>query len=194
MREGCATVTGVRERRRRARGAQKLMDVAVGSAYAERRPMILTHGELCELGGAAGAAAIAAGDTVFRLQPPEAGRQTWTGGTVWDAGRVLAAQLEGGQLGIDWQSARVCELGTGCGLVGLTAAAMGAKEVWLTDHVLHVAKHNADANFSGADRRRIKLQRLAWGDMRALRKTGVFGLDPDPICCTSRRRCVVYLR
>ena len=64
------------------------------------------------------------------------------------------------------------ELGTGCGLVGLTAAAHGAQEAVLTDQVLHVATINADANFEGEDRRRIRLERLKWGDEEAATALG----------------------
>ena len=50
-----------------------------------------------------------------------------------------------------------------CWQVGLTGAALSAKEVVLSDQVLHVARHNRDANFSGAARARVKLAKLEWG-------------------------------
>ena len=45
---------------------------------------------------------------------------TWTGGSVWESGQYLADYLR--KLPLDWGSTRVVELGTGTGLVGLTAA------------------------------------------------------------------------
>ena len=58
----------------------------------------------------------------------------WTGGSVWESSEILArvlvakaAELVAGK--------RVLEVGSGCGLVGLTAAALGAEEAYLTDNV-----------------------------------------------------------
>lgn len=57
-----------------------------------------------------------------------------------------------------------CEIGrAGCGLCGLAAAALGARQVILTDLELRMCQANADANFSGSDRQRIRVQELHWG-------------------------------
>ena len=56
---------------------------------------------------------------------------------------------------------RICR--AGCGLCGLTAAALGAQLVVLTDLELRMCTHNADANFSGYDRKRVRVQELHWG-------------------------------
>ena len=85
----------------------------------------------------------------------------WTGGTVWGAAIPLARHLT--QLELDWGATSVCELGAGCGLCGLVAVALGAKRVLLTDRVLRMLTHNADANFNGEDRKRINVQNLEWG-------------------------------
>lgn len=69
------------------------------------------------------------------------------------------------------------ELGCGCGLVGLTAAAAGSQVV-LTDLVLAMAQRNLDANFDPEDLgiatascsdtaagARVMLQQLQWGSV-----------------------------
>jgi predicted nicotinamide N-methyase len=105
-------------------------------------------------------------DEVHTVQRPDLGG--WTGGTVWEASQVLARVLAA-QPAAFWRARRrVVELGCGCGLVGLAAAALGAREVVLTDQVLFVAKHNLRRNATGAGgaalRRRAKLSELRWGD------------------------------
>ena len=99
----------------------------------------------------------------------------WTGGTVWDSSTVLSQYLC--TFAADyWPGRRVLELGCGCGLVGLTAARLGAAECCLTDVVLHVARHNADTNFSGAERERVRLQQLRWGDEKQIAAAGTHDL------------------
>ena len=67
---------------------------------------------------AADAEAKEANMRVFQETKPDVG--TWTGGSVWESGQYLADYLR--KLPLDWGSTRVVELGTGTGLVGLTAA------------------------------------------------------------------------
>lgn len=110
--------------------------------------------------GAASSAIASANQLAFNVTKSDVG--TWTGGDVWESAVCLAQYLRG--IGLDWGATRVVELGAGAGLVGLTAAACGAREVVLTDQVLHLAAHNANQNFSGAARERVQLQELRWGD------------------------------
>lgn len=70
-----------------------------------------------------------------------------------------------------WEDASVIELGCGTGLVGLTAAALGAKSCCVTDQVLHLARWNADQNFQG-DRERVKLHELKWADSAMIEAAG----------------------
>lgn len=89
---------------------------------------------------------------------------SWTGGFVWEAAEVLAKLLSNEPARVSGK--RVLELGSGCGLLGIVAGALGAREVTLTDDVLFMASHNLDANFieQSALHRRFRLQRLSWGN------------------------------
>jgi predicted nicotinamide N-methyase len=75
----------------------------------------------------------------------------FTGGSVWESAVVLAHFLASHTCGTPewWRQKRVLELGAGCGLAGLVAAALGAREVVLTDRVTYMLGANADANFGG---------------------------------------------
>ncbi|ORX79702.1 S-adenosyl-L-methionine-dependent methyltransferase [Basidiobolus meristosporus CBS 931.73] len=53
--------------------------------------------------------------------------------TVWDCSLVLAKYLEKQKNSLDLDSKRVLELGSGKGIVGISSALLGAKEVLLTD-------------------------------------------------------------
>ena len=106
----------------------------------------------------------AANQLAFNVSKDDVG--TWTGGEVWESATILARYLR--DTDMDWAATRVVEVGAGAGLVGLTAAKCGACEVWLTDQVLHLAAHNADQNFPDAERARVKLQTMKWGDVETI--------------------------
>ena len=56
------------------------------------------------------------------------------GGIVWESAFCLAQYLRGEARARRIRGRRVLELGAGAGLLGLAAAASGAKRVVLTDH------------------------------------------------------------
>ncbi|KAJ8600267.1 hypothetical protein CTAYLR_000625 [Chrysophaeum taylorii] len=84
-------------------------------------------------------------------------RENGTGSTVWDAAIVLAKYVDT----LDLRGLRVVELGSGTGLVGLVAAAGGAR-VLLTDlpECLDFLRANAKGTAAVAE--------LAWGETRDL--------------------------
>ena len=59
---------------------------------------------------------------------------SWSGGSIWESTEFLA-QLLCEMPSESWGTARVLELGAGCGLLGLAAAGLGAELVVLSDHV-----------------------------------------------------------
>eukprot|EP00756_Hemistasia_phaeocysticola_P064021 Hpha_TRINITY_DN7477_c0_g1::TRINITY_DN7477_c0_g1_i1::g.95888::m.95888 len=78
----------------------------------------------------------------------EAGDPLGTFSTVWDGSLALAEVLSKGGSGIRIEGAQVVELGSGCGLGGLVAAACGARSVALTDlpEALPLLRRNLRAN------------------------------------------------
>ena len=90
---------------------------------------------------------------------------SWSGGSIWESSELLA------QILIEkpphfWQShPRVLELGAGCGLVSISAAAMGAQYVVATDQIIRMAQLNVEANFppGSTERKRIDVRSLRWG-------------------------------
>ena len=93
------------------------------------------------------------------------GEGVWTGRFLWASGGELA-QFCAAKPPEFWEGKRVCELGAGCGLVGLTVAAMGAKETVLTDQVTEGAASNLAANASaapGLEPSRCRVAKLRWG-------------------------------
>lgn len=66
----------------------------------------------------------------------------WSGGQIWESSELLARVLCL-QPPSFWSGKRVIELGCGCGVLGLTAAAFSPREVVMTDQVTDVAQWNA---------------------------------------------------
>lgn len=93
------------------------------------------------------------------VEPEVTGVLPWTGGFIWESAPPLASYVTTLRL----EGARVLELGAGTGVVGLTAALVGAAEVVLTDQEVHVALQNRDANFGPHERGRISVRQLQWG-------------------------------
>jgi predicted nicotinamide N-methyase len=88
-----------------------------------------------------------------------------TGVVVWDAAIVLAKYI--GLCEINKKT--VVELGSGTGVVGLSAAALGGR-VLITDleENLNLLKHNINKNKS--DRMKIEASVLRWGDKDAIQE------------------------
>lgn len=107
-----------------------------------------------------------------RVEPEVAGVLPWTGGFIWDSAPLLASYV--GTMSLT--GARVLELGTGTGLVGLAAACTGAGQVVLTDREVHMAMQNRDANFEVRQRSRVLVRELQWGVrlQQARAELGVF--------------------
>lgn len=103
-----------------------------------------------------------------------------TGGSVWQAGEVLARLLVSPEYAALVAGRRVLDLGCGTGIVGLAAAALGAEEVCLTDAgPLALAEHNLRANVLEVAGTRVSATELSFGDPRqiaALRRDGPFDL------------------
>jgi len=84
----------------------------------------------------------------------------WTRGAVWKGGELLARELLARPDLV--RGMRVVEVGTGTGIVGLAAAAAGARAVTLTDQSLDAATATLRMNPTLADR--VSLRTLRWGD------------------------------
>lgn len=84
---------------------------------------------------------------------------------MWEASQALARVLVEQQPEFWDHKRRVVELGCGCGLCGLVAAGLGAREVVLTDQVLFVAEHNLrHAGLPPHVQRQVRVEKLKWGD------------------------------
>jgi predicted nicotinamide N-methyase len=100
----------------------------------------------------------------------------WTGGKPAASAHVLARVL----LNVPELVAdkRVVELGAGCGLVGLTAGAIAARETYLTDHIAYMAKENLDRalEHEHVDARsslwNVRVKKLGWGDTATIEGLG----------------------
>merc|ERR1712212_169411 len=113
-----------------------------------------------------------------------------TGVVVWDAAIVLAKYLQTVQAQL--KSRSVIELGSGTGAVGLSAAALGASPVILTDlsALEKLIQHNISLNSSVISRDKCTVAPLVWGDKeqgeQAIKETGG---QPDFILLSD---CVFY--
>jgi ribA/ribD-fused uncharacterized protein len=113
---------------------------SIGTAHtAAATVAVLTESEASPV-SASVAAAAAANTHAGRFEGKAVSPQEWTGASLWESGEVLALLLP--SLPHLIVGKRVLELGSGCGRSGLTAAAMGAGETYLTDHVVHMARFN----------------------------------------------------
>lgn len=89
-----------------------------------------------------------------------------TGLTTWDGSVVLAKYLEHARVE-SVRGKRVLELGAGTGLVGLSAALLGAQEVVLTDLAYtmdNLARNVAQTLSDDIDRSRVSTRVLDWFD------------------------------
>jgi len=89
---------------------------------------------------------LALGRTFYFAEQPQ--NTLSTGTKLWDSGKILCKYLEKNRKKFRFDGKRVIELGAGCGLTGIVVAAMGAKQVFLTDQkpCLHLLKQNAARN------------------------------------------------
>merc|ERR1711971_289699 len=87
-----------------------------------------------------------------------------TGVVVWDAAIVLAKFLQTVQAQLKGRS--VIELGSGTGAVGLSAAALGASPVLLTDlpALKQLIEHNLSLNSSAISSETCTVAPLVWGN------------------------------
>ena len=87
-----------------------------------------------------------------------------TGGVVWQSARALCRWQS--SVAHTLRSARILELGSGTGICGLHAAALGASRVLLTDGVealLDLARTNADRNRALYPEARVDVEAHCWG-------------------------------
>lgn len=117
----------------------------------------------------------------------------WTGGNVWYASEMLARLIsaEPGRV----CGKRVLDLGTGCGLLGIVAGALGASTVTLTDEVLYLASHNVDCNFQDQPdlHQNISVQQLSWGNKKHIAAVGPpydVILLSDLLYCEMKHECL----
>lgn len=84
-----------------------------------------------------------------------------SGSLIWDAGRVLSEYLTDNMSQVSGK--RILELGAGTGVVGLTAASLGATDVILTDkpELMPLIEQNIKANGVATNARAMP---LVWGD------------------------------
>lgn len=89
---------------------------------------------------------------------------TGLGGTIWDPTYILIEVLA---VSKDWDvsKARIVELGSGCGALGIAVHKLGAKEVVLTDRGVDMLEHlryNVSLNTEQPNDSRIRVVELDW--------------------------------
>ena len=86
---------------------------------------------------------------------------------VWAAASVLADTMQQPSHFAEdhWRAKSVVELGSGCGLCGLMAAALGARRALLTDlpPLLPLLRRNCDANRHVCGESELSVRSLEWG-------------------------------
>ncbi|KAL3793532.1 hypothetical protein HJC23_007272 [Cyclotella cryptica] len=90
------------------------------------------------------------------------GNDGGTGLNVWDGAVLIARYLEKRPEIV--MNKKVLELGAGCGLVGIAASKLGAKEVVMTDlqYALPLMRENVEQNKSSEDHQNISCQECDW--------------------------------
>ncbi|KDO30835.1 hypothetical protein SPRG_04736 [Saprolegnia parasitica CBS 223.65] len=86
------------------------------------------------------------------------------GGEVWPGAHLLCQHLEVHAASLNLANARVLELGAGCGLCGLVAAALKAPSVTLTDEYPDLLQTNIDLNRAWLGNQVVDARELVWGD------------------------------
>ncbi|GIL88418.1 hypothetical protein Vretimale_14989 [Volvox reticuliferus] len=111
--------------------------------------------------------------------------QDEAGAVVWDAGLVLSYYLAYQHLkGRPLVAGRTClELGSGTGVVGLTASRLGAVQVYLTDlpHLVPYMRENIQLNGLGARCRALPLEWCNPQHLAAARSAELLGRGPERI-------------
>ena len=120
---------------------------------------------------------------------------------IWDAAVVLSKLLEHQCEALRLPNSRCVEIGAGCGLVGVAAAILGA-EVAITDRndesTLAMITSNVEANVPTAQRERVTVTELTWGETKPGKLQGPdYVLSSDPLVCegciTPLVQCLVSL-
>jgi len=105
-------------------------------------------------------------------------REDWAGssglgGSIWDSAVIISNFIDSRQRFPegDFKGKKVLELGSGCGLVGIYAAILGAN-VYFTDMniVFDQLQLNIDNNLSIEERKNIEVEELVWGTKGHLEK------------------------
>ena len=81
---------------------------------------------------------------------------------IWDCALILSYYMDHAFPSLFWKDKTVLELGCGIGLPGLTAAKLGAKQVYLTDlSGLEWMEHHRKLNH--LEKNQVKIEKLDWG-------------------------------